>query len=212
MKLTKLEHSGIILEKNMQKLVFDPVEFVDELPELDNVVAIVITHKHGDHFQPENVMAILDRNPEARLFVPSDAASELPHTEIVRKGDRIKGGDFELEIFGKDHAEIIDGEIPCANIGVVVDGSVVNPGDSFDLPDDVLRPRVLLVPEVAPWCKLAESMNYIERAQPEVVLPVHNAILSEMGGAIYNNWLGNAAEKAGSKFAPLKVGETIEIL
>lgn len=85
MKLTKLEHSGIILEKNMQKLVFDPVEFVDELPELDNVVAIVITHKHGDHFQPENVMAILDRNPEARLFVPSDAASELPHTEIVRK-------------------------------------------------------------------------------------------------------------------------------
>lgn len=72
--------------------------------------------------------------------------------------------------------------------------------------------RGLLVPEVAPWCKLAESMNYIERAQPEVVLPVHNAILSEMGGAIYNNWLGNAAEKAGSKFAPLKVGETIEIL
>lgn len=210
MKLTKLEHSGVVLEKDGQKLVFDPVEFADVLPVLDNVVGIVITHKHGDHLQPEKVSAILDRNPGACLFAPADTVSELPHAEIVRQGDKIDVGAFSLEIFGEWHAEIIPGEVPCANIGAVVDGLVMNPGDSFDFPKDILRPKILLVPAVAPWCKTIESMDYIERVRPEIAVPVHDAILSSMGTAIYDNWLGQACEKVDTRLAPLRVGEIIE--
>ena len=53
MKITKLEHSGIIIEKDGKRVVFDPVEIRGKIPKLENVVAIVITHKHGDHLQPE---------------------------------------------------------------------------------------------------------------------------------------------------------------
>ena len=63
MKITKLEHSGMILEKNGRKIVFDPVEFENKLPELDNVVAVVITHKHGDHLQVEKLNEIVAKNP-----------------------------------------------------------------------------------------------------------------------------------------------------
>jgi len=77
MKLMKLEHSGIVLEKGGKKLVFDPVEFAATLPEFDNVAAIIITHAHNDHLQPERISAILDRNPGAKIFAPEDAATVI---------------------------------------------------------------------------------------------------------------------------------------
>lgn len=47
MKLTKFDHSCIVVEKDGLKIVCDPVEFTHPLPELNNVVAIIITHRHG---------------------------------------------------------------------------------------------------------------------------------------------------------------------
>lgn len=70
MKITKLEHSGIALEKSGETLLCDPVEIQEKLPDFNNVVAIIITHKHGDHFQPEVIMKILAQNPNA-LAIPS---------------------------------------------------------------------------------------------------------------------------------------------
>lgn len=211
MQFTKLEHSGCVVEKNGQKIVCDPVEFVDRLPELEKVVAVVITHKHGDHLQQEKLMRIMEQNPEARVLTTSDAASEVPHAEIVRNGDLIEVGGFRLRFFGKNHAAIIDGVIPCENIGVVIDEKVVNPGDSFDIPDNIQAPGVLLVPSAAPWCKVAEGMNYIQAVRPKIVIPVHNAVLSGLGDSFNNNWLKSACEKVGADFRALRNNESMEV-
>lgn len=45
----------------------------------------------------------------------------------------------------------------------------------------------------------------------KIVLPVHNAVLSEFGNGVYNNWLRQACESAGSEFAPLASGESIDL-
>lgn len=211
MKLTKFDHSCIVFEKAGQKIVCDPVEFSTLLPALNRVVAIIVTHKHADHLQPERLSAILDRNPEAQIFTVADALEEFDHATVVKAGDSFSLGDFALRFFGQDHAEIIPGEVPCGNLGVIVDESVVNPGDSFDVPDGIAQPEVLLVPSVAPWCKVSESMAYIEKMQAKTVIPVHNALLSEFGNAIYNDQLRRACEKAGSAFAPLSSGESIDV-
>lgn len=211
MRFTKLEHSGCVVEKGRQKIVCDPVEFVDKLPELENVMAVVITHKHGDHLQLEKLMKIIERNPGIRILTTSDTVSEVPHAEIVRNGDVIEVGGFRLRFFGGDHAAIVDGVVPCENIGVAIDEKVVNPGDSFDVPDDIESPEVLLVPSAAPWCKVSESMNYIEKMQPKMVVSVHNAVLSELGNGFNNNWLKSACEKVGADFRALKNNESMEI-
>lgn len=232
MKLTKLEHSGIVLEKGGEKLVFDPVEFAATLPELSGVVAIIITHLHGDHFQPEKISAILDRNPEAKIFAPEDAATAIrnalgvANVTVVAGGDEaFVGGDavangevfagnqegFKLEFFGKDHASVVVGKIPCQNIGVVVDGELTNPGDSFDLLEMNGAVDVLLVPEVAPWAKISETMEFIKIAKPRLVVPVHDGLLSEMGKTIYDNLLRATCGEIGTEFAPLGIGENIEI-
>lgn len=211
MKITKLEHSGIILEKNGRKLVCDPVEFVGKLPELKDVDVLIITHKHGDHLQLDVILRILEKNPEAQVFAPEDTIEEVPGAQMAVNGDEAEVGEFRLRFFGQNHAEIVPGVIPCQNIGVVVDEKVVNPGDSFDMPSKMDQVEVLLVPSAAPWCKVPEGMEYIKRVQPKKVMPVHNAVLSDLGNTFNNNWLGSAAEEVGTEFYPLGVGGSLEI-
>lgn len=211
MFVTKLEHSGAIVELNGKKLVFDPVEFAATLPELRDVVAIVITHGHSDHLQPEKIAAIRDLNPEAKVFVPEDVVATLPDAIVVKGGEEVEVEGFKLQFFGKDHAEVVEGKVPCQNVGVVVNGRLENPGDSFDLLNVDDPHDVLLVPEVAPWCKMAETMEFMRIAKPKMVIPVHDGLLSPMGKTIYDNLLRMTAEEIGAEFAPLGVGETVEI-
>ena len=211
MKITKLEHSGVILEKNGKKLVFDPVEFAGTLPALRDVVAIIITHLHSDHLQPEKITAIMDLNPGARIFAPEDALDQLPNATVVAGGDEMNIEGFELKFFGKDHASVMAGKVPCDNIGVVVDGKLTNPGDSFDLLELDGEVETLLVPEVAPWAKISETIEFMKIAKPRIVIPVHDGLLSEMGKEIYDRLLGGACESIGAEFAPLNIGESMEI-
>lgn len=211
MKFTKLEHSGCIVEKDGKKIVCDPVEIEGNLPELNNVLAIIITHKHGDHLQIEKLEKIMEQNPGVRILTTSDTVSEVPHAEIVRNGDIINVADFRLRFFGKDHAAIVDGVVPCENIGVVIDEKVVNPGDSFDVPDGLVSPELLLAPIAAPWCKVVESANYIRAMRPKIVVPVHNAVLSDFGNKVSNNWLRAECEQLGVDFRALKNNESLEI-
>lgn len=216
MKITKLEHSGVVVEKAGKVLVFDPVEFTEKLPELEGVVGIVITHKHGDHLQPEQIERILKANPGARVFAASDAVGMAPNATALRAGDTLEVGGFKLDIFGGNHASIITGQVPCENIGVAVDGKVMNPGDSFDMAGDsgvgsFDAPEVLLVPIAAPWCKIAESIDFAKKVRPKKVIPVHDAVLSDLGKGFNNNWLRMACEEIGAEFCPLGVGESVEV-
>lgn len=211
MKITKLEHSGLIIEKDDRRIVFDPVEIVAELPEMSNVVAVILTHKHGDHFQPEALKKVLANNVTARIFAPEEMAADIPGVEAVRAGDKVEVEGFFLEFFGENHAAIVPGVYPCQNIGVVIDGTIVNPGDSLDYPEGVKMPKVLFVADVAPWIKICEAMSYIEVVKPEMVIPVHDAILSPFGKNIHDSWLGAACKEVNAELKALQVGESVEV-
>lgn len=209
MKIAKLEHSGILIEKDGSLLVFDPVEFAKKIPKLNNVVAVVITHRHSDHFQPEVLEKIVGDNSEAKILTTSEVGALVENSIVVKAGDHYEIGGFNLDFFGKDHSAIVPGQIPCENIGVVVDENIVNPGDSFDLPST--NAKVLFVPTAAPWLKMSESMDFIKRAAPELVVPIHDALLSELGETISNNWVMKACDEMGAKFVYLKPGDNIEL-
>ena len=209
MKITKLEHSGIIIEKDGENIIFDPVKFTKKLPEINNVVTIIITHKHSDHFQPEVIARILQNSPNAKIFTTADTAPNIENAISVKAGDSHDVGNFKLDFFGKDHAAIIPGQIPCENIGTAVDGRIVNPGDSFDLPD--FTPEVLFTPIAAPWCKISESIDYVKKAHPRVVIPIHDAVLSDLGKKFNENWLDAACSEIGAEFTSLVPNQSVSI-
>lgn len=208
MKITKLEHSGFIVEKNNRAIAIDPVEFESKVPEIANLDAIVITHQHGDHCQLPVIEKLRATNPNVVIFTTFDNAEAIPGAKAVKFGDRETVGEFELEFFSISHAEIVTGMIPCQNIGVLIDGAFAHLGDSLDMP-----PRgcnIIALANAAPWLKTMEAMEYITKCEAKIIIPCHDAVLSNLGKNICNNWIKRACEEASVQCAPLQIGESLE--
>lgn len=196
MKLTKYQHSCFTLEKNGQLLVVDPGAWTTDFVISPGTVAVVVTHEHADHFDPEKLAAIVAVNPELIIYGPAAVTTkilDLP-TQAVVAGDRIKVGEFDLQFVGGEHATILEGfHPPFENIGVIVDSTLYHPGDSLVVPEQPIR--ILSLPIVAPWEKIAESVNFLLAIKPEIAFPTHDAFLNEKGIGLYDRWHQMASEK-----------------
>jgi L-ascorbate metabolism protein UlaG (beta-lactamase superfamily) len=194
MKVTKYEHACFTVEKDEQILVVDPGGFSSDFIAPENVVAIVITHEHGDHFDPEQVAAIIDKNPEAVIVASSAVTAKIEafKTRAVGAGERIVIGAFDLAFFGGEHA-VIHSSIPkITNIGVLINDLLYYPGDSFTIPDQPID--ALAIPVAAPWMKIGEAMDFLVAIKPRLAFPTHDAILSVEGKEIVDNLLSMAAK------------------
>jgi L-ascorbate metabolism protein UlaG (beta-lactamase superfamily) len=213
MKLTKYEHSCAVLEEQGKKLVIDPGAFTLGFGELNDIVAVVVSHGHADHFEPRHLDAILSANPTVRFFAPEDVAMQLKDKPVtaVTGGDTAEAGPFKLRFYGGRHAEIHPEylEMP-ENVGVLVNGSVYYPGDSFDKPD--LPVRVLLAPVSAPWLKIGETIDFVEAIKPEICVPTHTALMSEIAITLTeHNWLSGVCEKHGITYKHLNPDDWLEV-
>jgi len=211
MKLTKYEHACMVLEKGDSLLVIDPGGFTMPLTDLKQVVAIVITHEHADHWTAEQLTRILEGNPAARIFGPAGvaAAAEGFAVKTVAPGDAVSVEPFELKFFGGKHA-VIHSSIPVVdNVGVLVNDSFYYAGDSYALPR--VEVDTLAVPVGAPWLKIGDVIDYVEAIKPRQSLPVHEAVLSTIGKNMANARVEAATVKGGGEFFPLEAEESLEL-
>lgn len=207
MRITKFEHSCFYIENEAGGLLFDPLEIERKLPDFMGLYAIIVTHQHGDHFQPEVIERIRAKNPQARIFVTEDNAFD--GATVVKNGDRVNEA-FNLEFYGQNHAEIIKGQVPCQNIGVVVDGVFANSGDSFDAPP--VRPEILLAPVTAPWLKIEETVDFVRSIRPKMVLPTHDGLNSAFGNTVSDNWVRKGCEAVSAEYKDIHYGSVISLL
>jgi L-ascorbate metabolism protein UlaG (beta-lactamase superfamily) len=85
------------------------------------------------------------------------------------------------------HAVNHPGVPRCANVGVVLaaegEPTLYHPGDAYDgEPGDV---DILAMPINAPWAKVSESIAAVRRIAPQGLVPIHDALLSPTGRALY---------------------------
>lgn len=212
MRITKYEHACLLLTVGDESIVIDPGVFLTP-PDFTNVLAIVITHEHGDHWTADQVRRILDKSPEARIIGPQGvaaAASELEAAiEVVSAGDTAEVGPFTLEFFGGDHAVIHDSIPGIDNLGVLVNDELYYPGDSFAEPG--VEVGTLAAPIGAPWLKIGDAMDFVLAVKPTRAFYVHDMTLSVAGkqmGAARLSW---ATEQCGGTFIELEPGETLDI-
>lgn len=209
MQLTKYDHACFTLEKDNQLLVVDPGEWSSDFISPSNIVAIVVTHDHSDHFDHEQLAAIIDENPDAIIIGPETVTSriEVFQTTTVQPGDSIDVGLFHLDFFGGKHATIHPSIPPTANVGVLVNDLLYYPGDSLTLPG---RPvDTLALPVAAPWLKISEAMDVLTQIHPRLAFPTHDAILSNIGKELVDGRLAATASEVGSTYQRLT--ETITI-
>lgn len=210
MKLTKYEHACFTVEKDDKLLVVDPGGWTTDLGAPENVVAIVVTHEHPDHFDVNALGAIIGHNPDAVIYAHEDIVRQLgdtlPNCAVVA-GEGIEAGPFRLEFYGGEHA-VIHTDMPvAANLGVMVNASLYYPGDSFALPERSVD--TLALPVSAPWMKASEAFDFLMVVKPRLAFPTHDAILSDTGKSLADRMMPIFAEKAGATYQRLT--ETIEI-
>lgn len=210
MKLTKYEHACFTVEDAGKLLVVDPGGWTTDFTVTNNIAAIVITHEHADHFDPDILAKIYGKNPNSVLISLESIIKKMPDhaTKAVKPGDKVTIGPFNLEFFGGKHALIHDTYPIIGNIGVMINDTVYYPGDSFTLPNKPVD--VLAIPAAAPWLKISESIDFLNTIKPLLVFPTHDAILSEPGQQMIDRMLSQTAESSTVAYERIN-GKTIEV-
>ena len=151
MRLTKLGHACTRFDKDGAVLVIDPGAFSDPQA-LAGANAVLITHEHFDHIEPERLRAALDSDPGLHLWSTAAVAEQFTHLGVrvhtVGHGDTFSAAGFDVHVYGSEHA-VLHQDIPIiANVGFMLDGEVFHPGDALTVPEDPVG--TLLLPAALP--------------------------------------------------------------
>jgi L-ascorbate metabolism protein UlaG (beta-lactamase superfamily) len=192
-KLTKLTHACVRLEKDGRMLVLDPGGF-SERDAATGADAILVTHEHPDHFDEGRLRAAMDADPATEIWTLRSVAEKISaafpgRVHTVGHGDTFTAAGFDVQVHGELHA-VIHPDIPrITNVGYVIDaGRVFHPGDALTVPDRTVD--VLLVPIMAPWNKIAEVIDYVREVKPRRAFDIHDALLTDLAHPVYGDRLG----------------------
>lgn len=214
MKLTKYEHSCVVLEKDNQSLVIDVGPLSGSYVVPDNCVGIVVTHEHFDHLDQEKLKATIAKNPDVKLLVNVDIEVKLEDelksaVTIISPGENQTVGGFSLQFVGGCH-EAIRPEVPQpVNTGVIVDDLFYHPGDQYFVPEQSFT--WLGLPLNAPWAKVSETTEFVKQVKARHILPIHDGLLNEWGMKTYESHTAAVCEMVGTEYHPIKTGESIEL-
>ena len=213
MKVTHLDHACLLVETGNARILIDPGAFSEGFAGLDHVNAVLITHKHFDHFEPAAVSALMDADPEATLIVERSTANEVPKSvdtarmQVVSPGDMFAVKGLEIMAVGGTHASIHPDIDRIPNIGFYfTDSGLLHPGDEFTPP--AVDVELLALPVSGPWQSLADAVNYLRAVNPATAFPMHEAVLARP--ALYYNYL-NALKPKSTDFEVLEPGTPTEL-
>jgi L-ascorbate metabolism protein UlaG (beta-lactamase superfamily) len=212
MRLTKLEHACVRLEKDGAALVIDPGVWTG--PEaLLGASSVLITHEHFDHLNAEGLRDALAADRGLQLWANTAVASQFAEfsgrVHEISHGDTFGAGGFDVAVYGQEHA-LLHRDIPVVpNTGFMIDGEVFHPGDALTIPEDPVP--TLLLPVNAPWLKLSEMIDYARRVAPRRGYAIHDGLLNDRGLGILASWLMLAAGPGGGEITRVEPGTVIDL-
>jgi L-ascorbate metabolism protein UlaG (beta-lactamase superfamily) len=166
---------------------------------------VLVTHDHFDHLDVDRLVTASEADPSFVVFGPAAVAcapSARPRWRSRPGG--VHGGGLAVRAVGGVHAEIYGGAPGTSNLGYLIDDGVYHPGNALHVPTNPVE--TLLVPACAPWLKLAEAIDFVRAVGPARTHPIHEAMLSDVGQASTDRWLGL---KSGTENSRIPIGQTV---
>ena len=212
MELTKQGHACVVLSEGERRLVIDPGAFTDPAT-LEGASAVLVTHEHFDHLDPERLRKAMDADPALEVWTNGSTAGQLDgpagRVHVVGNGDTFTAAGFEVHVHGELHA-VIHPDIPrITNVGFLVDGQVFHPGDALTVPEEPVA--TLLLPVHAPWSKVSEVIDYVRAVDADQAYAVHDGLLNETGLGVLAGLLGQNGPGTPTPYSRLAPGESAEV-
>lgn len=216
MLLTHRGHACIELDVKGRRLLFDPGNF-SEFDTVQGVDAVVVTHKHPDHLDPERLDAVRSANPGAVWFADPMTCEQLAEAGITatptKAGETYDVSGVSLEGVGSTHAEIHPYIDRISNVGIVVtapdEPRIFHPGDSLEgRPEGI---DYLCVPVTAPWQAVKETIAFVREFEPKAIIPIHDRTASPEGRGIYMTHISGYGQDGGVEVYDLAAGESTEL-
>lgn len=192
MQIVHFGHSCVLLDTGSARLLFDPGAFSSDFEGVRDLDAILITHQHFDHLDGKRLPALVEANPSAALIVDEDTVAETTKLGLTAKqvepGDEVTVAGATVTAVGGRHATIHPDVAMPTNAGYVVDdGAFYHPGDALFVPEQDID--VLGLPMGAPWLKTAEVIDFLRAVRPRRALPIHEALLTDVGLQVTTSWV-----------------------
>lgn len=205
MLLTSYGHSCVLVEAAGTRVLIDPGTFSTGFESLRGLNAVVVTHQHPDHADPERLAQVVRANPGAALHAERTIADQLRDAHgldftVLVPGEKVTIGGLTVEPVGEWHA-VIHASLPRVhNTGLLIhapgEPRLYHPGDAIDTdPGEV---DVLCVPLSAPWSAMKETVDWVATVNPGAILPIHDAILSDEGRELYMRQIANLSRRQGA--------------
>lgn len=201
MRITHLGHASLLVEVADVRILLDPGGFSPAAQEQRDLDAVLVTHQHADHVDVERLPDLLSANGKAALLTDPDTAQLLRGKGIdatpVAAGEAHSVGATTVTGVGELHALIHD-EIPrIHNTGMRIsaDGepTMFHPGDAVDAEPGAVD--VLAFPLSAPWARSRDMTGFLRRLSAAHAIPIHDALLSSVGRALYLNQAANLGSR-----------------
>lgn len=215
-QLTPLGHSCVLVSVGQpggeqRQLLLDPGNLTPPLTAVGPVDAVLVTHAHGDHIDPEQIRRVRQTAP-APVYGDQGVAALL--TDAGVDGTNLVGpgtstiADVSVQISASEHEPVYAGVPVPTNLAYLIAGAVFAPGDSFVVPDFAVQ--VLLLPTGAPWMKLAETIDYLRAVAPRIAIPVHDSGLASAHQNMHRGLITKFAPESTTVLIPAQ-GERIDL-
>ena len=178
MRIEKWIHSCLVVEDGGARVLIDPGKFSFRDGAVDparfrELAAIVVTHEHIDHMDEDALKTIRANNPKAPLIANASIGAKLSDVTVLESGKRTFGG-IEIEAVSAPHADLLNATPP-KNVGYVINGRLLHPGDSLHAAFDAKKGiEILALPVMAPWNTELMVGAFATRLAPKVVIPIHD--------------------------------------
>ena len=212
MEILKVGHSCVVVSEGVTQIVVDPGAFTvaEGVGALENITAVVYTHKHADHLEESRLSVLKANNPDLLVFANEETGEVLNQLSVAWQPLPTNGefeiGELTIHCYEVDHHPIYKDVPVVKNTALLFNESFLHPGDALFVPP---KPVKVLGMPFGPFASIGECLEYGNEVQPEMIIPLHDGYIT--GPNPYTSIPATFWPESGINYHLLGNGEVLEI-